>query len=324
MTSAGIASPPSPPTGSLGGAAATAGRPAEPSPTSPSPPALPGSSRRQLPSRRHSKTFLPRLRPVRPRTRRTRQRLQDLGTHDWYRELAASVLRQQQPDGSGRGSARRNADRIIETAYHVLFLARGRHPVIMSKLRVRRGRRAALGTTARATSPTSPASPPASSKRRVNWQVVERRPRLDRLARHARPLPRQPRRPASSPSPTTPSSARSSEAGGLLFTQADAGSDPFNKWVADLARKVPARVRAFRRSPTTTTCYTSTPSSAALPQAPGRHQRLALLLVHSPGDLPSPGSSAREVEAGQLRAGPEPVPLRLGQGRPAEPPAVSP
>src|SRR5205823_6044435 len=62
-----------------------------------------------------------------------------LGSHDWYLELAGKMLEQQQPDGAWRGDfgleqndpvVQRNA--IIETAYTLLFLARGRHPVMMN------------------------------------------------------------------------------------------------------------------------------------------------------------------------------------------------
>ena len=53
------------------------------------------------------------------------------GQHDWYRELATKVVASQQADGSfpgGHGAA-------INTAYSLLFLARGRHPIVMNKLR---------------------------------------------------------------------------------------------------------------------------------------------------------------------------------------------
>lgn len=49
------------------------------------------------------------------------------GTHDWYRELAAQAIELQEADGSW--------GQDVETAYHLLFLARGRHPILMNKLR---------------------------------------------------------------------------------------------------------------------------------------------------------------------------------------------
>ena len=49
------------------------------------------------------------------------------GDHEWYRELAGPTLRAQQP-GGGWGD-------LVETAYRLLFLSRGRHPILMNKLR---------------------------------------------------------------------------------------------------------------------------------------------------------------------------------------------
>ncbi len=50
-----------------------------------------------------------------------------LGAHDWYRELAAQVIKRQAPDGSW--------GKMYDNAYALLFLARGRHPILMNKLR---------------------------------------------------------------------------------------------------------------------------------------------------------------------------------------------
>jgi hypothetical protein len=55
------------------------------------------------------------------------------GTHDIYRELAAEELKDQLENGAFRNSGGRDA--IIETSFSLLFLARGRNPVILNKLR---------------------------------------------------------------------------------------------------------------------------------------------------------------------------------------------
>ena len=52
------------------------------------------------------------------------------GSHDWYRELATGALRQQHTDGSWQ-----EEDPIVDTAFTLLFLSRGRHPILMNKLR---------------------------------------------------------------------------------------------------------------------------------------------------------------------------------------------
>jgi hypothetical protein len=49
------------------------------------------------------------------------------GKHDWYRELAAKVIARQQPNGGWGGS--------FEDALTLLFLSRGRHPILFNKLR---------------------------------------------------------------------------------------------------------------------------------------------------------------------------------------------
>ena len=53
--------------------------------------------------------------------------LKFFGKHNWYPELANQVLSRQGDDGAW-GSR-------IDTAYALLFLSRGRHPIIMNKLR---------------------------------------------------------------------------------------------------------------------------------------------------------------------------------------------
>ena len=72
------------------------------------------------------------------------------GGKDWYREGVASLLASQRPDGSWRGDPLRAGEvsltprrpgkpragtRDITTAFALLFLARGRHPVLFNKLR---------------------------------------------------------------------------------------------------------------------------------------------------------------------------------------------
>ena len=50
------------------------------------------------------------------------------GEHDWYREGAEFLVRAQHPDG-GWGSS------VVETAFGVLFLAKGRKPLLIQKLK---------------------------------------------------------------------------------------------------------------------------------------------------------------------------------------------
>ena len=56
------------------------------------------------------------------------------GEHDWYRELGAREIKMQNPDGSWAiGDAAMGT--TVETSFRVLFLSRGRQPLLMNKLR---------------------------------------------------------------------------------------------------------------------------------------------------------------------------------------------
>ncbi|HEX2971067.1 MAG TPA: hypothetical protein VHP11_01970, partial [Tepidisphaeraceae bacterium] len=57
------------------------------------------------------------------------------GQHDWYRRLAAQLIRTQRPNGSWGGGSFTTRHDLVETAYSLLFLARGRHPILMNKVR---------------------------------------------------------------------------------------------------------------------------------------------------------------------------------------------
>jgi hypothetical protein len=54
------------------------------------------------------------------------------GPHDWYRELGALEINKQKPNGSWDGG---NNGTPVDTAFRVLFLSRGRQPLLMDKLR---------------------------------------------------------------------------------------------------------------------------------------------------------------------------------------------
>lgn len=157
--------------------------------------------------------------------------LKFFGKHDWYRELAEQSLKLQWPTGAfGRETI--DDDTIIGTAYTLLFLARGRHPVFMEKLRFDEywaNRPRDIANLARYAS--------KQLERPLNWQVVS----TDRqwqdwfdspvlyIASH------QP------PQLTDEQYANLRafvEAGGLIFTQADGGSEAFNKWVPELVRRI--------------------------------------------------------------------------------------
>jgi hypothetical protein len=63
-----------------------------------------------------------------------------LGKHDWYREGAEMfVATQDRLQGYWRGAGPREEDPLIGTSYALLFLAKGRRPVVIAKLKHGRG-----------------------------------------------------------------------------------------------------------------------------------------------------------------------------------------
>jgi hypothetical protein len=148
------------------------------------------------------------------------------GSHDWYREIASRMLRAQSDDGSWGEKS------VVETAFHLLFLSRARHPVLMNKLRFEgywANRPRDVANLARFAG--------RQLERPLNWQVVP----LDHdytdwmdspilyLASHRAPH----------------FSRRDEEnlrnfvrAGGMVFAQSDADSIEFTRFIEDLSHRL--------------------------------------------------------------------------------------
>jgi|GEM_PF-731689 len=56
--------------------------------------------------------------------------LKFFGTTDWYRDGSTAIIKQQKPDGSWDGEYNQN----VSTSYALLFLSRGRNPIVFNKL----------------------------------------------------------------------------------------------------------------------------------------------------------------------------------------------
>jgi hypothetical protein len=85
------------------------------------------------------------------------------GRHDWYRELAGRIVAAQSGDGSWGDT--------VDTSYALLFLSRGRHPILMNKLRYDgywANRPRDVANLARFAT--------RQLERELNWQVVPLRP----------------------------------------------------------------------------------------------------------------------------------------------------
>lgn len=162
-----------------------------------------------------------------------------LGTHDWYRELAKQIVLSQWQNGAWGRSDQASADTLIDTAYTALFLARGRHPILMNKLRLDAAGKNVRGEWNNRPRDLANLARFASREleRPLNWQIVsiERNPEdwsdapILYFASHS----------AIKFSDEDIAKIRAFvDAGGMLFTQADNGSESFNLYADQLAKQL--------------------------------------------------------------------------------------
>jgi len=153
------------------------------------------------------------------------------GAEDWYRSRAADIVKAQNANGSW-GQSNDGFDTVVDTAFSLLFLARGRHPILMNKLRFDgdwANRPRDVANLARFAS--------AELERPLNWQVVP----LDHdwVDWTDSPILYM----ASDKPPTLSEDDRQKiksyiENGGMLLTQADGGDADFSKFVEDLGKQL--------------------------------------------------------------------------------------
>ncbi len=228
------------------------------------------------------------------------------GRHDWYRHFAAEILSEQNANGSwGEGP--------VDTSYALLFLARGRHPILMNKLRfdgywANRPRDAA--NLARYTG--------RQLERPVNWQVINVKtdwtdwtdsPVLY-LASHEAPRL----------SDDDVERIRDFvQAGGLLFTNADAGAEAFNLFAADLAHRLFPGYE-MTDLPANHLIYTINFKPEPRPPLKYVTNGARVLMVHSPTDLSThwqkredrPWESPHEGKADPANKARQLAPFQLG------------
>jgi hypothetical protein len=198
------------------------------------------------------------------------------GPHDWYREQAAATIAVQNPNGSWTAPF----GDVEGTSYALLFLARGRHPVIINKLRfdgdwANRPRDAA--NLARFAS--------TQLERPLNWQVVS----ID----HDWPdWTDSPLIYLSSdvPPPLTPDQQQKIKSfilnGGMLLTQADGDSAAFTQFVQDLGKRLFPQY-AWTDLPPDSTVWSISYHIAPADQPPIRviSNGSRILMMHWPKDL---------------------------------------
>jgi hypothetical protein len=217
--------------------------------------------------------------------------LKFFGDNDWYRLLSRQIVDEQGPDGLW------NSGELVNSAYAILFLARGRHPIFMNKLRF--GGRSDLVIGYWNNRPrdidylTRFAS--RSLERDLNWQIVPlRRDWSDWLdapilyiASHQKPRF------------TTNDIEKLRhyvEAGGMLFTNADSDGDAaklpvkegvpheFDHYISELAAQLFPNYE-FKDLPPDHPVFTTPFKLDQPPKLRGVFNGSRYLLIHSPQDL---------------------------------------
>jgi hypothetical protein len=214
------------------------------------------------------------------------------GAHNWYKELTARCLSAQLDNGAW-GWPDGRPDGLIETAYQVLFLSHGRHPIFINKLRFDKGQGTTVGgkplTGYWTNRPRDIANLARYASRELerpfNWQVVD----LERewhdwldcpvlyIASHEPPSFRD---------SDYEKLRQYAEAGGLIFTHADAGAPNFNRWVLEelIPKVFPGRKAEI--VPETDPIYSlNYDIKRPRPQLYAVSNGARMMLVHSPTDL---------------------------------------
>jgi len=197
------------------------------------------------------------------------------GTHDWYSEFAQKLVASQHADGSW-GTGGNNS--LVDTAYSLLFLARGRHPILFNKLRYDGNWDAHCRDVMHLSRYAS-----HQLERPLNWQVVNlRRNWFDWLDA---PVLYISGTKAPDFSDADYNALRSfAEGGGLIFTQSDDGNSAFSKWVEIAAHKMFPRYELMP-VPVDHPLYTVNYQFKKPPPLLSISNGSRLLLVHSPRDI---------------------------------------
>ena len=158
------------------------------------------------------------------------------GDHDWYREGAEELVHDQDKlEGSWRGTQYERYKPVISTSFALLFLAKGRSPVVINKLR-----NMARGPTGTTTSTTSGTSSGPSPRLEPPAHLAGRRPQRREGRGHA-PGPdrllQRPRGPR--PHPRGEQNLRDFvDQGGFIFAEACCGRKEFDRGFRDLMKRV--------------------------------------------------------------------------------------
>jgi len=203
-----------------------------------------------------------------------------LGTTDWYREGAATIIASQQGDGSYSGRFT-GGDGPVVTAYGLLFLARGRSPVAFNKLQYNGPWNARPRDDANITRWMS-----KQFERPINWQTVN----LNVDAEQWTDSPVLLITGSKDPKFTDADIAKLRafvNAGGIIFSSADASASAFTEACMKYASKMVDRRYEFRALPADHVLYGTTLWTKITnpPRMLGLSNGIRELWIHSTVDL---------------------------------------
>ncbi len=194
---------------------------------------------------------------------------------NWYREGARNVVLAQRSDGSWNYSG--NA---IGTAYALLFLARGRNPVVFNKLEY-------PGETWNARPRDNANLTRWMSKRferEINWQVVNLKVKPEDWLDAPILLITGSRDPKFAPGDIAKLRAFV-EAGGMIFSNSDGGSEEFNKAVRVMAGAIVDRKYELRELPADHPIFNVFTEIKTSAKMYGLSNGSRELWIHSPSDM---------------------------------------
>ena len=193
----------------------------------------------------------------------------EFGGHNWFVELAAKLLPDQNPDGSFE-TTDTEFKSLVETAYALLFLSRGRHPILANKLLYD-----GTGPIARADIANLTAYTSREMERPLNWQVVNINHDPDDWA-DAPILYISGSKPIDFTDDQIAKLKTFVDNGGMIFTHADLASTTFNHYASELAHKLFPNYGPLTDLPVEHEIYkVNFPIAAAAAPLAGRQQRRA-------------------------------------------------
>ncbi len=204
--------------------------------------------------------------------------LKYLGSTNWYRAAALNIVKSQQADGSFNSSFV-GANAVRSTCYALLFLVRGRAPVVMNKLSYDGPWNARPRDSANVHARLG-----RMLERHLNWQSVPVTAPYEEWLDAPLLLITGSKDPHFTPDDVD-KFRKFVQAGGIIFSTADGGSQEFTDAMRRYATDMAGPGHAFRQLPPDHPLYTVFGKPKNIPLLLGVSNGLRELWIHSPVDL---------------------------------------